>query len=83
MKTITQREMRNDSARIMDDVEGGETYHITRGGTPVAELRPLTARRRFVPTDELVALRANLPPIDYEAMRAEADELFGDQGDRV
>jgi antitoxin (DNA-binding transcriptional repressor) of toxin-antitoxin stability system len=31
----------------MDAVEAGETYHITRNGTEVAELRPLTRRRRL------------------------------------
>ncbi|MGH3910811.1 MAG: type II toxin-antitoxin system Phd/YefM family antitoxin, partial [Pseudonocardiaceae bacterium] len=40
MKTITQREFRNNSAAVMDAVEAGETYHITRNGTEVAELRP-------------------------------------------
>jgi len=36
MKTITQREFRNNSAAVMDAVEAGETYHITRNGTEVA-----------------------------------------------
>ena len=47
MKTITQREFRNNSAAVMDGVEAGETYHITRNGTEVAELRPLARRRRL------------------------------------
>ena len=33
MKVITQREFRNHSAAVMDAVEAGETYHITRNGT--------------------------------------------------
>ena len=41
MKAITQREFRNNSAAVMDAVEAGDTYHITRNGTEVAELRPL------------------------------------------
>lgn len=83
MKTITQRELRNESAHIMDEVERGETYRITRGNRPVAELRPLTTRRRFVPSDELVQAVGKLPAVDYRAMRAEADEFFQDSGDRV
>lgn len=83
MQTISQREMRNNSARIMDEVERGETYQITRGGQPVAELRPIAKRRRFVPTDELVEAHRHMPPVDYERMRAEADDFFGDGGDRV
>lgn len=45
MKTITQREFCNSSAAVMDAVEAGETYHITRNGAEAAELRPLRRRR--------------------------------------
>jgi prevent-host-death family protein len=75
MKTITQREFRNSSAAVMDAVEAGETYHITRNGTEVAELRPLSRRRRLS-ADELVARHLELPRLDYEQMRAEADGSF-------
>jgi prevent-host-death family protein len=51
--TITQRELRNASAAVMDAVEAGETILVTRNGTPVAELRP-ARRRRSVPTAELI-----------------------------
>jgi prevent-host-death family protein len=81
MKTITQREFRNHSAAVMDAVEAGETYHITRNGTEVAELRPL-ARRRRLSAGELVARHRSLPPIDYDLMRREADQFFGSE-DRV
>jgi prevent-host-death family protein len=77
-RTITQRELRNDSAAIMDAVERGETFVVTRNGTPVAELGPI-GRRRFVPTAELKRKWANSPPIDYAAMRAEMDALFGEE----
>jgi prevent-host-death family protein len=81
MRVITQREFRNNSATIMDAVEAGETYHITRNGTEVAELRPLPRRRRLS-AEELVARHRRLPRIDYSRMRREADELF-DTEDRV
>ncbi|WP_415950034.1 type II toxin-antitoxin system Phd/YefM family antitoxin [Streptomyces sp. KLOTTS4A1] len=81
MKTITQREFRNNSAAVMDAVEAGETYHITRNGIEVAELRPLTRRREFS-AEELVARARALPPVDYAQMRREADEFFGTE-DRV
>lgn len=76
MKTITQREFRNNSAAVMDAVEAGETFHITRNGIEVAELRPL-ARRRRASAEELVARHRMLPRVDYAQMRAEADEFFG------
>ena len=78
MKIITQREFRNNSAAVMDAVEAGQTYHITRNGTEVAELRPL-ARRRRLSAAELVARHRRLPRVDYARMRAEADEIFGTQ----
>lgn len=77
-RTITQRELRNESAAVMDAVERGETIVVTRNGTPVAELRPIR-RRIFVPTAELRRAFANLPPIDYGAMRSEMDALFGEE----
>ncbi|MEZ0069999.1 prevent-host-death family protein [Streptacidiphilus sp. MAP12-20] len=81
MKTITQREFRNNSAAVMDAVEAGETYYITRNGTEVAELRPIHRRRRLS-AEELVARHRKLPRVDYALMRQEADELFGTE-DRV
>jgi antitoxin (DNA-binding transcriptional repressor) of toxin-antitoxin stability system len=65
----------------MDAVEAGETYHITRNGTEVAELRPLTQRRQPT-TEELLAEARLLPRIDAAAMRREADEFFGSE-DRI
>lgn len=41
MKTISQRELRNDNADVMRGVEEGETYTVTRRGVPVARLVPL------------------------------------------
>jgi prevent-host-death family protein len=81
MKVITQRELRNNSAAVMNAVEAGETYHITRNGTEVAELRPLPRRRRLT-AEELVARHRRLPRVDYARMRAEADEFFGTE-DRI
>lgn len=78
MKTITQREFRNRSADVMNAVEEGEIFHITRNGIEVAELRPLTRMRRLS-AEELVARHRRLPRVDGALMRREADELFGDE----
>jgi prevent-host-death family protein len=80
-RTISQRELRNDSAAVMDAVERGDTIVVTRNGSPVAELRPLL-RRTFVPTAELLQAFRGLPRMSLAKLRAEADELFGDQ-DRI
>lgn len=42
MKIISQRELRNNNATVMDDVERGEAYTVTRRGVPVARIVPLT-----------------------------------------
>src|SRR5207245_5084128 len=46
VKTITQRELRNGSGKIMRALDGGESFVVTRNGVPVGELRPLP-RREF------------------------------------
>ena len=48
MRTITQRELRNESAAILREVQAGQSRIVTRNGTPVAELKPVSPRR-FVP----------------------------------
>lgn len=80
MKTISQREFRNNSAAVMDAVEAGETYVVTRNGVEVAEVRPVVRRRRLT-AEELVERARRLPRVDYAQMRREADELFGE--DRI
>ena len=82
MKTITQRELAARSKAVLDDVEAGEVYHITRNGSEIAEVRPLSGRRRFVPVEELERRRCHAPRVDSDRMRAEADEFYGDE-DRI
>ena len=65
----------------MDAVEAGETYHVTRNGVPVAELRPVSRRRRLS-AEELRERHRKLPKVDYARMRHDADEFFGST-DRV
>jgi prevent-host-death family protein len=77
MKVITQREFRNNSAAVMDSVEAGETYYVTRNGVPVAEVRPMPRRRRLS-AEELVARHVRRPHVDSAALRRDADEYFGD-----
>jgi prevent-host-death family protein len=81
VKTITQRELRNSSAAVMDAVEAGETYLITRSGVEIAELRPVSRRRRLS-ARELVARHRDLPRVDHGRMKSEVDEFFGGE-DRV
>ncbi len=76
-RTISQRELRNDSGEIMRALDRGEDFIVTRNGVPVGELRP--ARRRFVTRDLLLEAFRTAPEIDPERFRADVDEVV-DQG---
>ena len=73
-QAITQRELRNDSGEIMRRLDHGETFIITRNGTPVGELTPMR-RHRFVSTDTVVAMFRNAPAIDADRFRADLDDI--------
>jgi prevent-host-death family protein len=73
-RTITQRELRNDSGEIMRALDRGEEFVVTRNGVPVGELRPV--RRRFVSRDVLLAAFCSAPRIDGERFRTDIDELL-------
>ncbi len=79
-KTIAQRELRNENAKVIEAVTAGETFVITRNGEPVAELRPIRAgRRALISRDEVAALATAGVRIDHRQFRAELDQLI-DQG---
>ncbi len=76
IKTIAQRELRNDNAKVIDAVASGETFVVTRNGVPVAELRPIRQNRRtLVPKAELLALAAMGPRVDLEQFRSDLDRI--------
>ncbi len=80
VKTIPQRELRNENARVIEAVTAGETFVVTRNGEPVAELRPLRAgRRTFVSREEVAALAATGVRIDRHRFRTDLDTVI-DQG---
>lgn len=72
-RTISQRELRNDSGAIMRALDRGEDFIVTRNGVPVGELRP--ARRRFVSRDLLVQTFRTAPAIDPDRFRDDLDAV--------
>jgi len=54
-RSITQRELRNESGEIMRALGRGETFVVTRNGVPVGELTPLR-QRQFVLAEAVVAM---------------------------
>lgn len=77
VKRITQRELRNASAAIMDAVAAGERFCVTRRGAPVAELRPI-GHGACVPRRDAKAALGQLPGGDLEQLRQDADTVFGE-----
>jgi antitoxin (DNA-binding transcriptional repressor) of toxin-antitoxin stability system len=71
-REITQRELRNQSGEIMRELDGGETFIVTRNGVPVGELTPLR-RHRFVAAETAVAMFGSAPSVDYKRFRADLD----------
>ena len=79
-RTIPQRELRNENAKVMEAVTAGETFVVTRNGEPVAELRPLRAgRRSFISREEVAVLAKAKVRIDRHRFRADLDDVI-DQG---
>lgn len=75
-REITQRELRNQSGEIMRALDEGDAFVVTRNGVPVGELVPLR-RHRFVAAEAAVALFRGAPPVDYGQLRADLDEIAG------
>ena len=76
-KTIPQRDLRNENAKVIDAVTAGETFIVTRNGEPVAELRPIRgARRTFITRDEVASLARAAVRIDHRRFRADLDKLI-------
>jgi len=71
-RTISQRELRNDSAAVLRAVQSGQSFVVTRNGVPVAELRPVPPRR-FAPRVAIEDAAGRAPHIDAARFRADLD----------
>ena len=73
-RTVSQRELRNDSAAVLREVQAGQTIVVTRNGVPVAELRPVPPRR-FVPRATISDAALRAPRVDADRLRADIDAV--------
>ncbi|PYQ71667.1 MAG: prevent-host-death protein [Acidobacteria bacterium] len=71
---ITQRELRNDSGRIMRALDRGKAFIVTRNGVPVGELIPVR-QRQYVPTETALAAFANAPRVAFRRFRKDVDAV--------
>jgi len=70
---ISQRDLRMRSLEIMDAVERGESFTVTRDGREIGELIPLRRPKRFVPRADFVHASRQLPVVDADRFRADLD----------
>ncbi len=73
-ETVSIRDLRNRGGWVVERVEAGEMFAVTRDGHPVAMLSPLPAPR--LSTRELIRRRRNLEPIGLDALRSDLDAVI-------
>ena len=64
MKTVNTHEAKTHLSRILEDVEKGEVYIISRNGVPVAELRKRSNRPRSTTDPVLSQVQINYDPLE-------------------
>lgn len=74
---ISQRDLRLRSKEIMDSVERGQAFTVTRDGHQIGELVPLRRRRTFVPRSEFL-ISAGAGSVDPQRFRSDLDAVIDD-----
>ncbi|MGH3441685.1 MAG: type II toxin-antitoxin system Phd/YefM family antitoxin [Nitriliruptorales bacterium] len=72
-RTISRRELRNESGEVVRALDRGEDFIVTRNGVPVGELRH--ARRRLVSRELLLEVFRTAVPIDADRLRRDLDRV--------
>lgn len=73
MRTISQRELRNDSGKVLRDLQQGEELEVTVNGKSIGVLRldpPADAPQRWVPAERWNAVISQLPAASEEERAA-------------
>jgi len=78
-REVSQRDLRMRSKEIMDAVERGDSFAVTRDGHRIGELIPLRRQRRFLSRAEFARGSQLAPKIDLAAFRADQDAAFGQE----
>lgn len=73
MPEITQWDLKARSREIMDAVEHGQSFTVTRDGHRIGELVPIRRRRNFVSRQEFATMSRNAPANSPVAFRADQD----------
>lgn len=74
LKSVTIHDLRDRGDDVFAEVARGETVTVTRNGEAIAEIRPYPPRG--LTTEELIARRRHLPPIDPVRLREDLDSVL-------
>lgn len=74
-REIPQRELRNNVAAVLREVEAGGAVRVTVRGRPVAELVPLSARKEHLSPSEVQRI-VDEAPLD-PAFAADVESVAG------
>ncbi len=78
---ISQRDLRLRSKEIMDAVEHGGSFMVTRDGRGIGELIPLRRRDRFVTRADFMTSSRLAATIDLERFRADQEATYSEEVD--
>jgi prevent-host-death family protein len=78
---ISQRDLRQRSKEIMDAVERGVSFTVTRDGHEIGALVPIRAGRRFVHRADFVERSRNVPLIDLDRLREDQSRAYDQEPD--
>jgi antitoxin (DNA-binding transcriptional repressor) of toxin-antitoxin stability system len=86
VRTISQRELRNDSGKILRELRDGEEFEVTVNGESFGILRmtpPPAKPQRFVSAEALRALYADAPLTaeQADAWKRDVRDTFDDELD--
>ena len=73
---ITARDLRMRSTEIMEALEAGHAFVVTRDGRSIGELVPLRRRRRFVSRADFAASSRSAPEVDVARFRTDQDAVL-------
>lgn len=75
-EAISQRDLRLRSKEIMDAVQAGHSFFVTRAGHRIGELVPVRPRPRFVSRADFARSSRSAPVIDLARFREDQDATW-------
>jgi len=73
IESVSPRDLRTRGREILDAVEQGRTFNLTRDGHEIGQLVPIRRKRVFVSREDFVAMSADSPAIDLARFRRDQD----------